>query len=205
MKREEKHYKSSQEILAAAMTEFGTQDYGAVTLNSICEKHHLSKGLFYHYFSGRDELFLACVRKTFAGLAFYMEEHFDGTGEFEENIGKYFCARNAYFARNPYEKRIFFTAAFQCPAHLQEQVTALRQPLHDQNRRYIRRIFERLELRPGVSMEAAERYFGRFDEIFGSLFGSVLRSEEDLPEMEAITRKLLDFMLYGVARQKEGQ
>lgn len=201
MKREEKNRKSLKEILQAAMAEFGTCDYGEVTLNHICERHHISKGLFYHYFSGKDELFLLCVKQAFTSLESELEQKVYISGNLDENINRYFQVRNAFFERNPLEKQVFSSATFQCPPHLQEQVAQLRLPLQSWNHRYFQQVFSQLELRPGISFEEAAEYFSRFEEIFGYLLRSSRKDGASLPEMEQATRRLLDRMLYGIARQ----
>ena len=58
MKQEERRERRIREIFSAAMEEFGTNGYENVTMDSLCTRHGLSKGVLYHYFSNRDELFL---------------------------------------------------------------------------------------------------------------------------------------------------
>ena len=45
-------------IFQAALAEFYTQPYDTVTMDRICSRHGISKGMMYHYFSSKDELFL---------------------------------------------------------------------------------------------------------------------------------------------------
>ena len=61
----ERRQNSRREILCAAMEEFGTRGYGGVSIEGICTRHGISKGMMYHYYSGKDELFLDCVRQVF--------------------------------------------------------------------------------------------------------------------------------------------
>ena len=60
MTQQERKQRSKEKILAAAMAEFGTKDFDAVTMDGICFAHGISKGMMYHYVSGKDELFLQC-------------------------------------------------------------------------------------------------------------------------------------------------
>lgn len=202
MKREEKNIKSMQEILNAAMQEFGSCDYNDVTLNSICERHHISKGLFYHYFSGKDELFLLCVKRVFTALESELQQNVQITGSLDENINRYFQIRNLYFEQNPFDRQVFTSATFQCPAHLKQQVAQLRLPLQEWNRHYFRKVFSQVELRPGISYDEAAEDFSRFEEIFAYLLPGSCRNNGSLFDMERATRRLLDRMLYGIAQQK---
>ena len=56
MKREEKNAVSRQRILSAAMEEFSRKGYEGASLSTLCAEKEISKGLIYHYFSGKEEL-----------------------------------------------------------------------------------------------------------------------------------------------------
>ena len=60
MTQAERQSQSRRKILEAAMDEFGARDFDAVTMEAICAGHGISKGMMYHYYTGKDELFLAC-------------------------------------------------------------------------------------------------------------------------------------------------
>ena len=59
MKREEKHQQMRRRIMDSALAEFSGQGYGASSVNTICSAQGISKGIIYHYFKTKDELFLA--------------------------------------------------------------------------------------------------------------------------------------------------
>lgn len=74
MKKEEKTKQTCEKIVHAATIEFGSRSYDAVSLNAICGKYQIAKGLIYHNFKNKDELYLYCVKKSFEKLMSYMEE-----------------------------------------------------------------------------------------------------------------------------------
>lgn len=51
MKQAQRQERSRREILQAAMEEFGTYNYSDVTIDNICSRHGISKGMMYHYYS----------------------------------------------------------------------------------------------------------------------------------------------------------
>ncbi|MEG1873185.1 MAG: TetR/AcrR family transcriptional regulator, partial [Ruthenibacterium sp.] len=61
MKRDEKNLASRRKILDSALAEFGANGYGLSSINTICSAGGISKGILYHYFKDKDELYLACV------------------------------------------------------------------------------------------------------------------------------------------------
>ena len=67
MKQQERQKKSKEKILQAAITEFSASGYDKVTMENICTRHGISKGMMYHYYSGKDDLFLLCVQVLHPG------------------------------------------------------------------------------------------------------------------------------------------
>ena len=61
MKREEKNQQTKRRIMESALKEFAEQGYGASSVNNICSCEGVSKGIIYHYFQTKDELYLVCV------------------------------------------------------------------------------------------------------------------------------------------------
>ena len=71
MKREEKNLQTRRRIMDSALNEFSKQGYGASSINTICSAQGISKGIIYHYFKTKDDLFLACVEECFCLLTEY--------------------------------------------------------------------------------------------------------------------------------------
>ena len=74
MKQQERQKKSKEKILQAAITEFSASGYDKVTMENICTRHGISKGMMYHYYSGKDDLFLLCVQNMYQMMQQYLEE-----------------------------------------------------------------------------------------------------------------------------------
>ena len=74
MKREEKNQQTKRRIMESALKEFAEQGYGASSVNNICSCEGVSKGIIYHYFQTKDELYLACVDECFRALTEYLGE-----------------------------------------------------------------------------------------------------------------------------------
>ena len=118
MKQQDRVARSRGEILQAALNEFGSREYAAVTVDQICSQYHISKGMLYHYYAGKDPLFLACVEQVFQSLAqlsLQLADQCSCPGA-RLSIRYYFSAREAYFAKNPLEKGVFESALLQAAA-----------------------------------------------------------------------------------------
>lgn len=73
MKRTERTELTVSKILEAAMAEFGANGYAGGTVNNIC-KSGINKGLIYHNFKDKDELYLVCLENSCKKLVSMIEE-----------------------------------------------------------------------------------------------------------------------------------
>ena len=73
MKQIEKTELTISKILEAAIEEFGTKGYRGGTINNICKKG-INKGLVYHNFKDKDELYLACLKESCKKLVALVKE-----------------------------------------------------------------------------------------------------------------------------------
>ena len=79
MNREEKNRLTRRRIMDSALAEFASQGYGASSVNTIAASEQLSKGIIYHYFENKDELYLACVEECFQSLTEYLRREMERT------------------------------------------------------------------------------------------------------------------------------
>ena len=76
MMQKERQERSREEIYPAALNEFGSLGYENVSMERICRQHGISKGMIYHNYSNKDELFLLCVERVFTDLKDHIEWFF---------------------------------------------------------------------------------------------------------------------------------
>ena len=53
--------------------------FDGATVNQICQKHGISKGLIYHNFESKEKLYLRCVEKASDEFISYMSQREFGT------------------------------------------------------------------------------------------------------------------------------
>ena len=207
MTQKERQDRSKEEICRAAMEEFGTLGYFKVTMERICGNHGISKGMMYHYYSNKDELFLLCVERTFTDLKAHVERDM---GELEgqtflDTIKNFFMIREYYFQLHPKERMIFEEVLLHPPKHLVAQIQELRGPIREVNRQFLERVVAQAKLRPGLRPEQVARYLESMQDTFR---GAVLRCQEesgkeDLHTMLELSGELLEMILFGVVQQPE--
>ena len=103
MKQQERQKKSKEKILQAAITEFSASGYDKVTMENICTRHGISKGMMYHYYSGKDDLFLLCVQNMYQMMQQYLEENM---AELEKKdalhaLKEFWMLRESFFGEHP--------------------------------------------------------------------------------------------------------
>lgn len=199
MKKEEKTELTKKRILAAAMKEFGENGYYGMTLNSICDAG-IAKGLIYHNFGNKDEIYLACLAQCFSDLTEYLRSQND-TDDPQEYMG----LRLRYFQDNPYDARLFFESLLQPPAHLKDKIKEIKMDYDSLNIELYKKLLSRITLRPDITQSQALMYFSLMLDMFNGYFSSMVFNNMDFSDMikahEINFVKFLDYMFYGIAER----
>ncbi len=206
MKQKDKNQLSREKILSAAIAEFGTKNFESASLNNICSDNNISKGLIYHYFKNKDDLFLSCVKSSYDALVEYLSKENFNKADFQSNMKKYIDLRYQFFKDNPFYSHIFFTTVLQPPLHLKEQIKELRKEFDEFNINRYKMDLSNLTLRDDVSEDEAIEYFYIFQEMFNGYFQSKAYENTDFESLieahEVKLSKILNIMLYGIAKEK---
>jgi len=151
MNREEKNKISKDKILQAALCEFGQKDYNSASINNICINNDITKGLLFHYYKNKDEIFLLCVDDLFINLSKYLNEEskFENVNQskevastkgdnnsIDESFERFVRKRFDFFDNYPYYRQIFFTCIFTPPKHLIYDIQNLRKPVVELNKKF---------------------------------------------------------------------
>lgn len=206
MKREEKNQQTRRRILDSALAEFAEKGYGGSSVNTICAAQGISKGIIYHYFENKDELYLACVAECFQRLTAHLGAALpaEETGSVEEALGRYFAARVAFFRENPVYQPIFCEAVISPPGPLAGEIRACRREFDALTVDTLERLLRRLPLRPAFTMEEVVDLFRRFQDFINAQDQAVTAPAGDRFALrDAQCRRLLEVLLYGVIERKE--
>lgn len=208
MTQKERQEHSRKEILQAALDEFGTYEYAQVTVDNICARHNISKGMLYHYYAGKDDLFLLCVGDTFEKLSEFVSQN-----EFMlqdrsalESLTAYYQCREQFFEVHPERRKVFECAMLHPPAHLESRLRELRAPVWQINQQFWQRVVKQYPLRAGLEEEQVTRYLVSLDYAFQTILEQYNQTGKvnDIHDMLQITSEILDMMLFGVMQpQKE--
>lgn len=204
MTREEKNMLSRQKIIDSAIAEFGTKSYAESSLNEICKNGNISKGIIYHYFKDKDELYLICVTECFDRLVTFLNSKRITFRHVEEDIKEYLDMRQQFFNGNPYFSYIFISALLQPPKHLIKEIKEIKAELDELNINYYEQALQHVNLKSDVSREEAIEYFLIFQESFNNYFQNKIYYDyrKLVYDHELKLSKLLKIMLYGMIEEE---
>lgn len=207
MKKEEKTRRTYEKILSAALVEFGTKSYDSASLNTICNENQIPKGLLYHNFKNKDELYLKCVSMCYEEMTAYMKEHDSREKNARERMNQMFRLRQTFFEEHPFYSNIFFNTVLQPPKHLREEIREIRKDFDAFHAECYREIVKELTLREGITADMVMECFTIFQEMFNGYFQSKSHEKKDfhsfIQDHEVNMSKLLDIMLYGIVKKTE--
>lgn len=204
MKREEKNQQTRRRILESALAEFSEQGYGASSVNTISNGEGLSKGIIYHYFPTKDDLYLACVEECFQILTGHLQSHTNMEGQTaEERLEQYFRVRLDFFEQNPQYQRIFCDAVIMPPAHLEAFIQEKKAPFDRFNIDSLNRMLEPVSLRSDLSREDVVDTFRQYQDYINARYQMTGSVKIDIRGHEESCRRALRILLYGVVERKE--
>jgi len=91
-----------EDILHAAIAEFGRVGYGAASTNEIVKHAKVSKGLLFHYFKNKEQLYTACQLYVMEQYGQFMATHFEfPSTDFFDRILHGLRAKMEFGRKNP--------------------------------------------------------------------------------------------------------
>lgn len=205
MKQEEKKLLSQQKIVEGALTEFANHTYQTASLNNICAANGLSKGIIYHYYKDKKELYLSCANDCFQKLVAHLETSTYPKDSVNESLAMYFESRLAFFQNFPCYYAIFCEVILHPPVELIPELLEVRAAFDSYNKTYFMNLIEHLTLRDNVTKEDAIDYFNFLQDSFNFHFYQNSKRNNSptilFKEHEERLLKTIKLALYGLAKE----
>ena len=202
MKKELKTKLTQERIIDAALIEFSQKGYKAFGINELCKNHKISKGVLYHNFAGKTELYLACVRESFHKAVSMIRGE---SGEVP-SLADYVERRHRFSKDFPHHSHIFFEAWLMTPAEIAEEVAKEKAVFEDLNRQVSEKLLAESTLKDHISQEQALDYLTFIQQLFRSYYLVASGSEEAgslASQYENDLQKVLHLMIYGIFKDGE--
>lgn len=202
MKKDLKTEITKEKILEACAEEFAQHGFDGATINGICQSHGISKGLIYHNFENKEDLYLRCVDDAVSDFISYMSKREYGT-----DFKLYMKDRQAFFESHPYDNRLIFAVVMTDNREFSEKISAVKGKFDEFNRDIYLTAVKSLKLRKGISENDALDYYALLQDMLNGYInmGGVTKSSfnSDFLNHEKNLEKILDFIFYGIAEQEE--
>ena len=166
MKKELKTKLTQERIIEAALVEFAQKGYKAFGINELCKNHKISKGILYHNFSGKTELYLACVRESFQKAVSIIR----GESGDIPSLVEYMERRHRFSKDFPHHSHVFFEAWLTAPAEIAEDVEKEKVIFEDLNRQVSEKLLAESTLKDHISQEQALDYLTFIQQLFRSYY-----------------------------------
>lgn len=202
MKKELKTKLTQERIIEAALIEFSQKGYKAFGINELCKNHKISKGILYHNFSGKTEIYLACVRESFQKAVSIIR----GESGDIPSLVEYVERRHRFSKDFPHHSHVFFEAWMTAPAEIAEEVEKEKAVFEDLNRQVSEKLLAESTLKDHISQEQALDYLTFIQQLFRSYYLATSGSEEAgslASQYENDLQKVLHLMIYGIFKDGE--
>ena len=197
MKKELKTQLTRERIIEAALIEFSQKGYKAFGINELCKNHKISKGILYHNFSGKSEIYLACVRESFQKAVSIIR----GESGDIPSLVEYMERRHRFFKDFPHHSHVFFEAWLTAPAEIAEDVEKEKVIFEDLNRQVSEKLLAESTLKDHISQEQALDYLSFIQQLFRSYYLAANGSQGTgslASQYERDLQKVLHLMIYGI-------
>lgn len=189
-------------ILQVALNEFANYSYENSSINRICTTGNISKGVMYHHFKDKDELYLLCVRYCYDTMTDYYRSKLKNEENWKEEIKKFLEIRYHFSKEYPQLQKIFFNTIFRAPEHLKEQIKKITKNLESLNYEFSMKILKRVNLKPGLEPEEIIFFVDVVQNILHEKFNRKLDNMDEIEklslEYEKMAEKWINIILYGI-------
>ena len=197
MKKEEKTRLRREKIIAAALAEFSQKGYEGFVINELCKQEGISKGVLYHNFSGKADLYLACATESFQKAMTIL----GGDEDQVPSLQSYVERRHRFYQEYPLHSHIFFEAMIATPKDLEEAIAPQKQVFDKLNEEVCRKLVSQSTLKAGLDQEQALAYLTLIQDMFRSYYLS-MSSDYSLANLahqyQDQLGKVLELMIYGI-------
>lgn len=201
MKKEDMAKQMRLKIIESALQEFNEKSYEKASLNHICQNGNISKGIIYHYFKDKDDLYLECVQICFDKIM----EHYKKRNDYD--MQTYMHYRIQFFKEYPHLRGIFFNTILRTPQHLQKEVSAIKMDFNQLNIEVFKNVLNQVSLRENITYQTALEYYNIMQNSFNDYFRQKIEEgigfDEIIHQHEELLLRWFDMMLYGIARKEE--
>lgn len=201
MNKNNKNIDTKRKIIDAAIEEFSEKIYANSSINSICKRGGISKGIVYHYFDSKEELYLYCVEESFNAFAEYIEKNLDISDEsINKNLEQYFSLSHGFYFENPVLYKLFRNSVVNFPRKLEDGMKVKRKKFDELNTYIIKTLLSKIELKEGYEIDDLASDFRLFQDCIRIKYKNIDSIKFDIKNIEEEYKRWINIYLYGVVK-----
>ena len=153
MKERENSIYVKERIINVALEEFAQNGYQAASTNVICKKAKVSKGLLYHYYESKENLYLSVIRYFIDNFKENIVVNIeDSNKKGIDYISEYFNAKFKFFGENPQHSKLILNLLLNNNI---EGAQILANEFEDYNNALLHEIIKNIDFNPKFNREKA--------------------------------------------------
>ena len=185
-------------ILQSALIEFSNKPYAQASLNKIIERADISKGIIYHYFKNKDDLYLSIIEIFFDEWIEYVKNNYTyGSSSLDDNLHEYFKVRNSFFEKYPVYLGLFYNVINVAPNNLKADIVILRNKFDELNIEILTYLLDETKLNARFDLNTVIDFYRVYQSVIDINYMSN-DNALDYEQRESIVKRLLDVFLYGI-------
>lgn len=188
---------SKDKIIAAAIDEFSKKGYNGFVVNELCKQGGISKGVLYHNFSGKADLYLLCARESFKKAMDIIK----GEESTVPTLEQYMERRHQFYKAYPKHSRIFFEVMVATPQDIKVELEPYKQMFEELNEQVCLNLLSTSNLKEGIQQEEALTYLRFIQDLFRSYYFNYTEKEDmDIVAVsyEKKLQTVLHWMIFGI-------
>lgn len=144
---------SKERIMKVALEEFAKNGYKATSTNVICNKSNVSKGLLYHYYGSKENIYISVVRYLIDDFKKNIKVHMEDKNEKGMTyLSKYFNSKFEFFGENPLYSKIIVNIASDNEI---EEIRKMYKEFEEYNNTLLYEIIKNIDFNPKFNREKA--------------------------------------------------
>ncbi|OOO00492.1 MAG: hypothetical protein ATN35_01250 [Epulopiscium sp. Nele67-Bin004] len=144
-------------LIQSAVVLFNENSYEKTSMNDIAKHAGISKGILYHYFTSKDELYLHCAKLCIDAFGEYILQNSDYATltDFVDNI-----IRWDFFVQYPQHKGMYINILTRQPTHLVDELYEIQQQFKQRNFEFIKNLAmqDNISLGKNVTQQDVEAF-----------------------------------------------
>jgi len=190
-------------IFEASLEEFAAVGYERANTNRICESAGVSKGLLFHYYSSKKQLYMFTVEKCTDDVLTAFEGFTTEGLDFTESLLAYSKRKFYFYSTHTLHYKILNEAFLLPPIEVTDTMRAKYIELEKVGTGIMADLIDKLRLRDGIAKETALAFLtsmSRATEMYSSIgdWTKMDLTEELYKKIEERYRILIDLMLHGI-------